>query len=165
MDVIGCTCSKLPLTLKQFRTLAFVQPTKILRLTFRLYLKTTTWETKRHHQTPKDTIKRQLSSHTSSNSLFGCLGTSVGVAWCLLVSVVVLNCPEITGAGFWEHNMYVCVYIYFYDAWMRLKGVYQCLRLVWRSKCFILEKLQKAKLQTLGTFETSKYQNRPMKAP
>ena len=112
MVVIGCTCSKLPLTLKQFRTLAFVQPTKILRLTFRLYLKTTTWETKRHHQTPKDTIKRQLSSHTSSNSLFGCLGTSVGVAWCLLVSVVVLNCPEITGVGFWEHNngVYVCLW-------------------------------------------------------
>ena len=71
-----------------------------------------TWETNKHHQTPKDTIKHHLSGHTSSNSLIWCLGTSVGVAWCLLVSVVVLNCPEITGVGFWEHNngVYVCLW-------------------------------------------------------
>ena len=87
MDVIGCTCSKLPLTLKQFRTLAFVQPTKILRLTFRLYLKTTTWETKRHHQTPKDTIKHNLSGHTSSGD----------VCWCRLVSVSISQRQTSTG--------------------------------------------------------------------
>ena len=33
------------------------------------------------------------------------------------------------------------------------------------SKCSILEKLGKSKFPTLGTFETSKYQNRPIKAP
>ena len=73
-----------------------------------------TWETNRHHQTPKDTKKCHLSGHTSSNSLFGCLGTPVGVTWCLLVSVVVLNCPEITGVGFWEHNngVYVCLWCF-----------------------------------------------------
>ena len=62
-------------------------------------------------RTPKDITKLHLSGHTSSNSLFGCQGTSVGVAWCLLISVVVLNCPEITGVGFWEHNngVYVCL--------------------------------------------------------
>ena len=71
-----------------------------------------TWETNRHHQTPKDTKKRHLSGHTTSNSLFGCLGTSVSVAWCLLVYVVVLNCPEIIGVGFCEHNnvVYVCLW-------------------------------------------------------
>ena len=70
------------------------------------------WETNRHHQSTKDTIKLHLSGHTSSNSLFGCLGASVSVPWCLLVSVVVLNCPEITGVCFWEHNngAYVCLW-------------------------------------------------------
>ena len=35
---------------------------------------------------------------------------SVGVVWCLLVSVVVLNCPEIPGGGVLEHmgEVYVC---------------------------------------------------------
>ena len=37
------------------------------------------------------------SRHTSLNSRFGSLGPPVGVIWCLLVSVVVLNCPEIPG--------------------------------------------------------------------
>ena len=58
--------------------------------------------------------------------------------------------------------MYVCVCMYVYDAWMRLKGVYECLGLVWWSKCSILEKLFKAKFHTLDTFEKSKFQNRPI---
>ena len=115
-----------------------------------------TWETNRHHQTQKDTKKRHLSGHTSSNSLFGCLGTSVGVAWCLLVSVVVLNCPEITGVGFWEHNNGVYVCLWCLDA---SKGC------IWVFRpCMVKQMLYigKAKFHTLGTFETSKYQNRPI---
>ena len=48
----------------------------------------------------------------SLNSHFGCLGTSVGVVWCLLVSVGVLNCPEIPGGGHCEHmgEVYVCLW-------------------------------------------------------
>ena len=48
----------------------------------------------RHQQTPFDV---NMNRHTSLNSLFGCLGMSLGVVWCLLMSVVVLNCPEIPG--------------------------------------------------------------------
>ena len=70
-----------------------------------------TWETNRHHQTPKDTLKRHLSGHTSSNILFGCLGTSVDVVFCLLGFLVVLNCPEITGGGVWEHICAVCLWV------------------------------------------------------
>ena len=40
------------------------------------------------------------------------------------------------------------------------KGVYECLGFVWWNKCSILEKLQKANFQILGTFVSSKYQNR-----
>ena len=66
-------------------------------------------DTKRHQQVPFDV---NLNGHTSSNSLFGCLGRSVGVAGCQFVSVVVLNRPKITGGGFWEHNngAYVCLW-------------------------------------------------------
>ena len=110
----------------------------------------------RHQQTP---FPVNRNHHKSSNSLFGCQGTSVGVAWCLLISVVVLNCPEITGVGFWEHNNGVCVCLLGLDA---SKDVYECLGLVWWSKCCILEKLRKAKFHTLDTFETSRYQNRPI---
>ena len=69
-------------------------------------------DTIRHQKTPKNDMRTKdvnLNGHTSSNCLFGCLGTPVGVAWCLLVSVVALNCPEITGGGFWEHNTGVYV--------------------------------------------------------
>ena len=129
----------------------------------------TTWYTNRHHQAPSDPKGHQqmpfdvnLNGHTSSNSLFWCLGTSVGVAGCQFVSVVVLNCPKITGGGFWEHNNGVCVCLWGLNA---SKGVYECLGLGWWSKCSILERLQKAKFHTHDTFETSKYQNRPIKAP
>ena len=40
----------------------------------------------------------------------------------------------------------------------------ECSGLVWCSKCSILEVLQKAKLHSPETFETSKYQNLPISA-
>ena len=129
----------------------------------------TTWHTdgawwclldpKRHQQMPFDV---NLNVHTSWNNLFGCHGRSVGVAGCQFVSVVVLNCPKITGGGFWKHNNCVCVCFWDFNA---SKGVYEWLRLGWWSKCSILEKLQKAKFHTHDTFETSNSQTRPIKAP
>ena len=47
--------------------------------------------TKRHQQTSFDV---NLNRHTSSNSLLRCLGLCWDVYWCLLVTFVVLNCPE-----------------------------------------------------------------------
>ena len=64
------------------------------------------------------------SRHASLNSLLECLGPSVGVVWCLLVSVVVLNCPEIPGGGHCEHmgEVYVCF------------GVWMCVRVFWSAQ-------------------------------
>ena len=93
------------------------------------------------------------------NSLLECLGPSVGVVWCLLVSVVVLNCPEIPGGGHCEHMGEVYVCLWGLDAY---KGVLECSGLVWCNKCAILEMLQKAKLHAPDTCETSKYQNLPI---
>ena len=124
----------------------------------------------RHSQTPSDT-KRHLKTpfdvnvngHTSSNSLFGCLGVSVGVTWCLLLSVVVLNCPEITGGGFWEYSNGVNVHMF-----MRFgcdsRGVYEFFGLVWWSKRSILEKLRKAKFYTLEHFWNIKIPRPPYKS-
>ena len=52
-----------------------------------------------------------------------CLGTPAGVVWCLLVSVVVLNCPEIPGGGHCEHMAEVYVCLWGLDAY---KGVLEC---------------------------------------
>ena len=56
----------------------------------------------------------------------------------------------------------VCVCLWGLNA---CKGVHECLGLGSWSKCSILEKLQKAKFHTHDTFETSKFQNRCIKAP
>ena len=93
------------------------------------------------------------------NSLLGCLGPSVGVVWCLLVSVVVLNCPEVPGGGHCEHMGEVYVCLWGLDTY---KGVLECSGLVWCSKCSILEMLENAKLHAPDTIETSKYQNLPI---
>ena len=63
----------------------------------------------RHQQTPFDV---NMNRHTSLNSLFGCLGMSLGIVWCLLMSVVVLNCPEIPRGADCEHmgEVYVCLW-------------------------------------------------------
>ena len=62
----------------------------------------------RHYQTP---FEVNMNCNTSSNILFGCLGTSVDVVFCLLGFLVVLNCPEITGGGVWEHICPVCLWV------------------------------------------------------
>ena len=43
---------------------------------------------------------------------WGCLGPSLGVCWFLLVSVIVLNYPEIPGGADCEHmgEVYVCLW-------------------------------------------------------
>ena len=62
-----------------------------------------------------------MSRHTSLNNLLGCLGPSLGVCWFLLVSVVVLNCPEIPRGGI--VSIWVkCMYVY---------GVWMCVRELW----------------------------------
>ena len=63
------------------------------------------------------TFDVKKNSHTSLNTLFGCLATSVGVVWCLLMSVVVLKCPEIPEGGVREHFRVKCIYIR--RVWMR----------------------------------------------
>ena len=84
---------------------------------------------------------------------------SSGVCWFLLVSVVVLNRPELPGGGDCEHMGEVNVSLWGLDV---CKGVLECSGLVWCNKCSILEMYQKAKLHAPGTFETSKYQNLPV---
>ena len=72
----------------------------------------------RQYDTLSDTIRHQK---TQANAIW-CqperphilqqpFWVSGDVFSCRLVSVVVLNCPEITGGGFWEHNdcVYVCL--------------------------------------------------------
>ena len=65
-----------------------------------------------------------MSRHTSLNNLLGCLGPSLGVCWFLLVSVVVLNYPEIPGGADCEHmgEVYVCF------------GVWMCVRVFWSAQ-------------------------------
>ena len=87
---------------------------------------------------------------------FGVPGTA---CWCRLVSVAVLNCPEIPVGGDCEHIGEVCVCLWGLDV---RKGVLECSGLVWCSKCSILEMLQNAKLHLPETFERSKYQNLPI---
>ena len=74
--------------------------------------KQTPSDTKRHQQTPANAIQCQHEPPRILEQTFGCLGSSVGVCWFLLVSVVVLNCPEITGGGDCEHmgEVYVCLW-------------------------------------------------------
>ena len=48
----------------------------------------------RQHKTLTDTSKRHSMSTRSLNGLFGCLGKSVGVVWCLLESDGVCCCPN-----------------------------------------------------------------------
>ena len=121
------------------------------------------------HEKLRDTIRPQRNHKTPferPHIFKQPFWVSGDVCWCLLVSVCICCCTEITGVGFWEHNngVYVCLWCC-YDVWMRLKGVYECLGLVWWSKCSILEKLRMAKFLTLDTFKISKYQNHPIKAP
>ena len=82
-----------------------------------------------------------------------------GACWSLMVSAVVLICPEIPGGGVWEHidEEYVC--LWGLDAF---KGVYECSGHAWCRKCPILERLRKAKFHAPDTFEISKYQNLPI---
>ena len=70
----------------------------------------------RHQQRPIDV---NINCHTSLNSLFGCLATSVGVVWCLLSSWSVLRYLGEVSESIWVKCMYVC-------------GVWMCLR-VYRS--------------------------------
>ena len=82
-----------------------------------------------------------------------------GVCWFLLVSVVVLNRPEIPGRGHCEHTGEVNVSLWGLDV---CKVVLECSGLVWCNKCSILEMYQKAKLHAPDTFKSSKYQNLPI---
>ena len=63
----------------------------------------------RHQQTPANVIQCQPEQQHILKLSFGVLGT---VSWCLVVSVVVLNCPEIPGGGDCEHmgEVYVCLW-------------------------------------------------------
>ena len=65
---------------------------------------------------------------------------SFGVCWFPLVSVVVLNCPEIPRGGDCEHMGEMCVCLWGLDV---CKGVLECSGLVWCSKCSILENLKR----------------------
>ena len=60
----------------------------------------------RHQQTPANVIQCQPEQQHILKLSFGVLGT---VSWCLVVSVVVLNCPEIPGGGDCEHMSEVYV--------------------------------------------------------
>ena len=62
----------------------------------------------RHQQTP---FQVNMNCNTSSNILFGCLGTSVDVVCCLLEFLVALNCPAIPGKGVWEHISAVWLWV------------------------------------------------------
>ena len=68
-----------------------------------------------------------MSRHTSLTNLLGCLGPSLGVCWFLLVSVVVLNYPEIPGGADCEHmgEVYVCLW-----------GLDVCVREFWSVHAF-----------------------------
>ena len=81
-----------------------------------------------------------------SFSLTGSLLVSFGVCWFLLVSVVVLNCPEIPGEGDCEHMGEVCVCLWGLDV---CKGVLENSGLVWCKKCSILEMLERQNLTLL----------------
>ena len=63
----------------------------------------------RHQQTPANVIQCQPEQQHILKLSFGVLGT---VSWCLLVSVVVLNYPEIPGGADCEHmgEVYVCLW-------------------------------------------------------
>ena len=67
---------------------------------------------RRRRQTPKDTNTHQqmpfnvsLNSHTSSNCLLGCLGLSLGVCWCLLLSWFVPRYLEEVIVSMWVKCM------------------------------------------------------------
>ena len=66
------------------------------------------------------------------------------------MSVVVLNCPEITGGGDCEPMGEVYVCLWGLDVF---EGVLECSGLVWCSKCSTLENLCKAKFQPLDPIE------------
>ena len=63
----------------------------------------------RHQQTPANVIQCQPEQQHILKLSFKVLGT---VSCCLVVSVVVLNCPEIPGGGDCEHmgEVYVCLW-------------------------------------------------------
>ena len=93
------------------------------------------------------------------NDVCWCLLVFVGVCWCLILSYVVWRCAE----GVWivsqkvsECCLWTCKCL------GSCEGVSECSGLVGCSNCSILEYLRKAKLHPPDTFETSKYQNRPI---
>ena len=59
-----------------------------------------------------------LNSNTSSNCLLGCLGLSLGVWWCLLLSWIVPRYLEEVIVSIWVK----CMYVY---------GVWMCVRVFW----------------------------------
>ena len=112
-------------------------------------------DTKRHQQTPGKQFNVNRSRHASLNSLLGWdrLLVSFDVCWFLLVSVLVLICPEIPGGGDWE-NMGNSVSMFMGLGCVH--SVLKCSGLVWCNKCSILEMHQQTKLRAPDTF---KHQN------
>ena len=98
----------------------------------------------RQHKTVKDVIRHQqtkidvnINCHTSLNSLFGCLATSVGVVWCLLLSWSVPRYLKEVSESIWVKCMYVC------GVWMRLR-VYKSVEAVNGAANALLWKSSKA---------------------
>ena len=95
-----------------------------------------------------------MNRHTSAKNFFGCLETSVGVVWCLLLSKIAPRYLEEVCESMRVKCVYSC------GLWMRLRVytvfVFECAALLWCSKCSIFEKLRKAKFTHLALF---KYQN------
>ena len=130
------------------------------------------WDNSGQKRYNRDTNRHPATSHTPKKAVWGCLAVQVdikwwlllsfGAWWCLLVSHVVWR----SGEGVWGVSQRVsecCL-------WTRVRfgaseGVSECSGHVLYSKCSLLEKLWKSKFHSLDTFETSKYQNRPTKAP
>ena len=111
----------------------------------------------RHQKAPTDTRKAIQCEQEPPRILEQPFG--VPVCWFLLVSVLVLNCPEIPGGGDCEHMGEVYVCLWGMDV---CKDVLECSGLAWWYKCSILEMHQKAKLHAPDTFKTSKYKNLPI---
>ena len=130
------------------------------------------WDNSGQKRYNRDTNRHPATSQTPKKAVWGCVAVQVdikwwlllsfGAWWCLLVSQVVWR----SGEGVWGVSQRVsecCL-------WTRVRfgaseGVSECSGLVLYSKCSLLEKLWKSKFHSLDTFETSKYQNRPIKAP
>ena len=122
-------------------------------------------DTKRHQQTVPGTPKGCSRMRGGSCSHWIAFLVSVGAFWCLTASFSVPCCLELwegclrsLSKGIWE------LFMDLFKVWAPPRE-HLSVQAIFGAACFVLENLWKAKFHTPGIFQTSKYQNLPIKAP